>query len=209
LIIFEGINDRKRNMWSVEEIRNNYKNFDDSKIKELAQNPKGLRKEIVPILNEEIKKRNLDINLIEWVNYETNTFEGIEKRNLIDKIRKSKCSLCLTNSKLSGYKFNTLISALIVIKNKTEIQIICSDCAKKKKIKSMTKTFFLGWWSKKGMFSTPLYLIIDLINIFRKEAESKEIIEEFISDNTGLLRKILAKGNDLNEILATFNDSNN
>ena len=195
-------------MWTVEEIKKNYKNFDDSKIKELALNPKGLRKEIVPILNEEIKNRNLDIELIKWVNYETNTFEGIEKRNLIEKIRKSKCSLCSVNSDLSGYRFNTIISALIIIKNKTESQIICTDCAKSKRINSLTTTFFLGWWSKRGIISTPFTLISDLIKIFRKETESKEIFEEFIVNNTGVLRIILEKENNLNDILAKFNKPN-
>jgi hypothetical protein len=193
-------------MWTVDEIKKSYKNFDDSKIKELALNPKGLRKEIVPILNEEIKNRNLDIELIKWVNYETNTFEGIEKRNLIEKIRKSKCSLCSINSNLSGYKFNTIISALIIVTDKTENQIICNDCAKSNRLKSMSTTFFLGWWSKRGIISTPFTLISDLIKIFRKESESKEIFDEFIANNTGVLRVILEKENSLNEILAKFNN---
>lgn len=192
-------------MWTVEEIKKNYSKFDDWKIKELALNPKGLRKEIVPILNEEIKKRNLDIELIKWVNYETKTFEGLEKKNLIENIIKSKCSLCLENSNLRGYKFNTIISALVVITDKTENLIICNDCAKSKRLNSMSKTFFLGWWSKRGIISTPFTLISDLIKILRKESESKEIIDEFIENNTGVLR-ISLEQNNLNEVLAKFNN---
>lgn len=194
-------------MWTVKEIKRNYKNFDDSKIKELALNPKGLRKEIIPILNEEIKNRNLDVRLIEWIKYETNTFDGIEKRNLIQKIQKSRCSLCSINSQLNGYRFTTIISALIIIKNKTENKIICVDCAKHKRINSMVSTLFLGWWSKKGILLTPFTLISNFIKIFKNETESKEVIEEFITKNTGVLRIILEKENNLDQILAKFNES--
>jgi len=193
-------------MWTVEEIRENYRKFEDWKIRELAQNPSGLRKEIVPILIEEIKKRNLDIELITWVNYETNKFEGFEKKDLIKRILNSKCSLCNLNSNLKGYKFNTLISVLINITDKSESLIICNDCARKKRLNSMLKTFFLGWWSKRGIISTPFTLISDLINIFKKESVSKEIIDDYIENNTGMLRLSLEK-NNLNEMIAEFNNS--
>lgn len=193
-------------MWTVEEIRENYRKFDDWKIEELASNPKGVRKDIVPILNEEIERRNLDIALIKWVNYETNTFEGLERKNLILKIRKSECSICNETSKLNGYQFNTIVSALIVETHQRELQIICDDCARSKRLKSMRTTFFFGWWSGDGLFSTPLTLVSDFIRIFRKEAEDKEIMDEFIYNNTGMLRVALEKGYDLNDIIASFNN---
>jgi hypothetical protein len=194
-------------MWTVEEIRKNYRNFDDGKIKEIALNPKGLRKEIIPILNEEIRNRNLDIQLIEWVNYETNKFEGLEKQNLLEKIAKLKCSLCLVNSNLHAYRFNTIISALVTITDKTENLIICDQCAKSKRLNTMLKTFFLGWWSKRGIIATPFTLISDLIKIFRKKSESKEILDEFIENNTGILR-IIIEENNLENFIAEYNIEN-
>jgi|LakMenEpi03Aug12_release.lakeMendotaPanAssembly.Ray.scaffolds.fasta_scaffold393306_2 hypothetical protein len=194
-------------MWTVEEIRKNYRNFDDGKIKEIALNPKGLRKEIIPILNEEIRNRNLDIQLIEWVNYETNKFEGLEKQNLLEKIAKLKCSLCLVNSNLHAYRFNTIISSLVTITDKTENLIICDQCAKSKRLNTMLKTFFLGWWSKRGIIATPFTLISDLIKIFRKKSESKEILDEFIENNTGILR-IIIEENNLENFIAEYNIEN-
>ena len=52
-------------MNSIEEIIENYKNYSDQKIEYIAKNPTGLRKEIVPFLVEEIKRRKLNIELIE------------------------------------------------------------------------------------------------------------------------------------------------
>jgi hypothetical protein len=192
-------------MWTVEEIREKYRTFEDSKIRELANNPRGLRKEIVPILKEEIKRRNLDVAITEWIDNEINSFEGLERQNLVRKIAKSKCSLCRTDSNLDGYRFNTIISFLFIVKNKTEIRIICNNCAGSKRLTSMTTTFFLGWWSKKGIPLTPFTVVSDLIKIFRKEFESKKVIDQFIDGNTGTLRACLKKENGLDEVLAQFN----
>jgi len=182
-------------MLTVEEIRKTYRQFEDWKIKELALDPKALRIDIIPILNEEIKNRNLGIDLITWIQNETNTFEGLEKENLIREIIRSKCSSCFVNSNLSGYRFNTIFSALITITNKTEGLIICSDCARSKRLDSMLKTLVFGWWSRSGFIATPLALVSDLIRIFRPESESKKVIDQFIEDNTGALRLALQKNN--------------
>jgi hypothetical protein len=192
-------------IWTLEEITKNYKNFDDSKIKELALYPKGLRKEIVPVLNEEIRRRNLGIALIEWVNHETNVFEGLERKQLIEKIKRSTCSACGVDGHLSGYRFHTIISALVTITYKIENLIICETCAKQKKIRSMTTTFLLGWWSKKGFLSTPFVLVSDLANMFRKETVSTEIFDEFIEHHTGVLRIGFQKENGVGRVVAGFN----
>lgn len=195
-------------MWSVEEVKKKYQTFDDAKIKELARNPKGLRKEIIPLLLDEIKNRNLDSQLTAWVNYETHRFEGLEKKNLVDKIGRLKCSRCLVNRNLHAYRFNTLISALFVITDKTEDLVICAQCAKSKRLNTMLKTFFLGWWSKRGLIATPFTLISDAIRIFRKEAENKAILNELIENNTGKLR-ISLEENNLEQFIASFNNGTN
>lgn len=193
-------------MWTVEDFKKTYRNFDDSKIKELALRPNALRKDVIPILKEEIKRRNLDVSITEWVNNEINYFEGLERQNLIRKIAKSKCSSCSVNSGLDGYRFNTIISLLFVITDKTEARIICTNCAKNKRFSSMATTFFLGWWSKRGLFSTPVAFISDFIKIFRKQSESKKVYDEFIDNNTGTLRTGLQTEDGLNEVLAKFNE---
>jgi hypothetical protein len=71
----------------------------------------------------------------------------------------------------------------------------------------MLKTFFLGWWSKRGIIATPFTLISDLIKIFRKKSESKEILDEFIENNTGILR-IIIEENNLENFIAEYNIEN-
>ncbi len=69
----------------------------------------------------------------------------------------------------------------------------------------MLSNLLLGWWSKKGLFYTPFILLIDFIKIFRVESESAEIINNFITENTGLLRLYQDKKITLEKILDEFN----
>lgn len=177
-------------MYSIEEIKENYKDFPDSKIENIARNEsKGLRKEVLGILKEEIEKRNLDERLITWVNVETNTLTDFEKQSLIRKIENLKCPNCgQKESKLIGQKFNTIVSAIIWCNETTENRIICSNCGRKKKIKSFLINGLAGWWSRRGILLTPYTLIKDTINLFFKKKINDRIIEEFIEQNNGMFR---------------------
>jgi hypothetical protein len=177
-------------MYSIEEIRDNYKRFPDSKIKNIARNEsKGLRKEVLGILKTEIQKRNLDEQLITWVDAETNTLTEFEKQSLIIKIENLKCPNCgQKKSKLSGQEFNTVVSLIIFCNDLTQIRILCDYCGRNKKLKSMLITFFAGWWSRSGVLNTPYTIIKDTINLFYKKKINDRIITDFIEQNNGMFR---------------------
>lgn len=193
-------------MITIETIQENYRNYTDSKLFEIARNPKGMRKDVIPILKNELVKRQLNPQLIKWINYETNVFEGTERELLKYKITSSYCTKCNLNMNLKGYHFNTKISCLVEIKNDSLDKIICQECAKKERIKSMTTTLFLGWWSKSGILSTPFVLIDDFVKLFSIEKQSELILDEFIDNNTGYLRILFERKSDLYSLLTTFNN---
>ncbi|MCB0455166.1 MAG: hypothetical protein KDC62_07230, partial [Aequorivita sp.] len=95
-------------MYSIDEIRENYKEFSDSKIENIAKKEsKGLRKEVLGILKDEIEKRKLDKNLISWVETETKTYSGIERDLLIKKIQNLNCPKCSEKKdRLYGFEIN-------------------------------------------------------------------------------------------------------
>lgn len=177
-------------MYNVEEIRENYKGFSDSKIENIARNEsKGLRKEVLGILKEEIEKRNLDERLVTWVDAETNTLTDFEKQSLIRKIENIKCPNCgLKETKLIGQEFNTIVSIILLCNETTENRILCSNCGRNKKIKSFVINLLAGWWSRRGILLTPYTLIKDTINLFFKKKINDRIIAEFIELNNGMLR---------------------
>ncbi|MGB3606594.1 MAG: hypothetical protein WA775_08770 [Psychroserpens sp.] len=177
-------------MYSVEEIRENYKGFSDSKIENIARNEsKGLRKEILGVLKAEIEKRNLDARLITWVEAETNTLTDYEKQSLTRKIENLNCPKCgQKRSKLIGQEFNTIISVILWCNDITQNRILCYYCGRNKKFKSYLITGFAGWWSRRGILLTPYTLIKDTINIFYKKKINDRIIAEFIEQNNGMCR---------------------
>ncbi|MFT3796136.1 hypothetical protein [Flavobacterium sp.] len=192
-------------MLTAEEIKRNYKKFDDWKIIELAQDAGTLRKEIIPILNQEIKDRNLGDDLLIWVGLESNKFTGLERERLIDTIRKEKCSLCLEHGRLEGYEFTTIKSYFIDSQTKNETLIICTECAQTKRTDSIVTTLLWGWWSRYGLFYTPVEVILTLIRWIRHQQEDKETIDLFIDNTTGRIRKSLEKGT-LAALITAFNN---
>lgn len=177
-------------MYSAQEVKENYKNLSDSKIVSLAKNEsKGLRKEILSILNDEIESRNLDQNLITWVNAETNSFKGLERKALISKIKNLKCPKCNERTDiLYGFEINTITSFLIFSNYSRKEKILCNSCGKKEKRYALLITFFAGWWSRQGIFQTPWLIIKDSVNFMFLEKISNRIVNRVINDNTGYLR---------------------
>jgi len=192
-------------MIPVEDIRKNYEKYDDATILKIIRGAKDLRKEVVILLNDEIKKRNLDVNLIEFVKEETDFYEGAERELLINEIRNTVCTNCNYESELYGYTFNTLISFILGCNHEQKVQIICTSCAKKLRLKSMLTTLALGWWSKHGLFATPANLISDLIEMARKEKYSKRVINHFIDENTGSIRRLKKGNGEVSIIIRKFN----
>jgi hypothetical protein len=177
-------------MYSIEEIKENYQGFSDSKIENIARNEsKGLRKEVLQILKDEIVKRNLNQNLISWVDTEANLFEGIERKNLIDKIQKLNCPKCGLKSKLFGFETNTVKAALIFTSFKRNEVILCKSCGKQEKLNALLITFFAGWWSGKGFLMTPFTIIKDLSNFLFIDKISNRILNSFIDKTTGTYRR--------------------
>lgn len=179
-------------MLTKEELTEAYKNFNDQKIVNLAMNEsKSLREDAIPILEAEIGSRNLDKNLLNWIKLERNFFKGAELQNLKKTIQNSDCSECGKKfSNVQGFNIHYL-SALDAAYN-SEI-IVCENCGKQLRNKSYLKSATLGFLSFYGIINVPLYFIGELIASFSRNKKSETIIEEFIFQNTGLIRKL---GND-------------
>lgn len=177
-------------MYSLDEIKENYRGFSDSKVENIAKNEsKGLKKEVLRILKDEIIRRNLNPNLINWVNTEAKSYEGLERQTLLNNIQSQNCTKCNSKTKLFGFETNTVKSFLIgssIIKKEF---ILCRDCGKKKKLNTIGITFLAGWWSGKGFLSTPYYILTDIFNFLFINKISNRILNNFIDRYTGTFRR--------------------
>lgn len=195
-------------MYSVDEIRENYKSFSDSKIENIAKNEsKGLRKDVLGILKDEIKKRNLDKNLISWVETETKSFDGIERDSLKTKIQNLNCPKCSEKKdRLYGFEINQIVSVILFTNDTRNEKILCLSCGKKAKLKAILITFFTGWWSRRGILLTPWIVIKDSFNFLFINKISDKIINRLIDENTGHFRRKGTENGTLNRLIKRRNE---
>jgi len=197
-------------MHSIETIKENYKKFSDAKIEHIAlSESKSLRKEVLAILKDEIIERGLDERMINWVDAETNEFEGQEREVMINKILNLPCPECGENKdQLYGFEFNRIISFIILIEHSQLVKILCMRCGKRAKFYAILTTFFAGWWSRSGILATPFIVIKDTLNFLSIPKISNRILNQLIDDNTGFFRKVGNKTNILAHVIEQMNKEN-
>lgn len=199
---------KRKKVFEISEIKKHYERFDDDRIRIIAKNEaKGLRNEIIPILTEEIKKRNLGDHLIKWINAERRKLSTSEFELLKRKVKNSICVSCKQSRNLKGYEFSAVTGVLIGEIVTDYRLIICEKCGKKRRRNSAIWTAVFGWWSAKGLIWTPLVLINTVKAVIQEEKQSGEIIKSFIESHIG--RITLGKDSEdvIQKLLKEFNGS--
>lgn len=175
-------------MLDLNEIRENYKRYDDIKIRRVAKSEsRGLREEVVEILIEELHHRGFENSLIEWIQAERRILSPSELQNLKAKVKNSVCTCCQRNRNLRGYHFVTK-TGIVASTHTTEYKLIlCKDCGDQKRMRSTIHSIALGWISPVSLISYP-FLLAEKIKIHLKEDSlSEKIIERFITGNIGTI----------------------
>ncbi len=193
-------------MFEISEIKRNYERFDNHRIKGIARNDaRGLRDEVVPILINEIKKRNLGNHLIEWINAERRKLSKYELEELKQKVKGSICENCKQGRELKGFSFRTM-TAILINEFVTDYRlIICEKCGKKKRRKSAIWTTIFGWWSVIGFISMPFVLIGKIKASMQEDKQSEQIIESFIEANIGTITIEKDSKEVIQKLLKEFN----
>jgi Lhr-like helicase len=188
----------------IEQIKKNYENFDDSKIEILAKNEAGsLEPDVIPILVNEIKKRNLDIDLIKGIEAQTKELTEKKIQEIKLKIESLTCPECgQKESKLIGTLIRTVKSFIVFTSYKKTLIISCRTCADKKRKDAMITTAFLGWWGIPwGLFRTPQAIIASLTDNKKREQISDEILTVFAIENIGEIITNWDKENELTDFI--------
>lgn len=175
-------------MLNISEIQKNYQRYDDVKIRRLAESEsRGLRKEVVAVLIEEIKQRGFELTLIDWIHAERRLLSDVEMKALKSKIKNLVCPICKRNKNLKAYQFETK-TGIVVNSYSTEYKLIaCQHCGNRKRNRSTIHSILLGWISPVSFIAYPL-LLANKINIHINEDKlSDKLIEDFIKGNIGII----------------------
>jgi hypothetical protein len=178
-------------MWNMDlkDIEKNYERMPDYEIIRIATTgARGLRPEVFGIIENEIKKRNLnpDILLGAVAQNKEYTLEEIEK--YAELLKTLPCPICEnTREKLNGTISYTVKSFLIFTSYASEPTIACPDCLDKKNNGAILSTAPLGWWGfPEGFFKTLIYI---RKNIKAKKetriADSNETLLSYTLENIG------------------------
>jgi hypothetical protein len=133
---------------------------DQELIRVATQNAKGLRPEVFGIIENEIKKRNLNPDILKGALAQNKEYSIEEIENYSKLLRDLPCPICgNTDEKLNGTISHTVKSFIIFTTYGTEATIACPNCLDKKNNNAMISTLLLGWWGLPwGVFKTPIYI---------------------------------------------------
>jgi hypothetical protein len=174
----------------IEDIRKNYRNFDDSKIQELAkQDASKLRPDVVLILMEEIRRRNLSENLISGIDAQLKILSPEELLDYCTLIQKQPCPICNGKTqKLNAIILKEVMSVILLSNVTSHLKIGCPQCLKESKSKINLKTALLGLWSTKGIFYTIKALVQNKrMEKYIRNYEPNEILKSYILENIGVI----------------------
>ena len=172
----------------LKRIEENYASMSDEKIEQIAsKDAYGLRPEVYKIIEKEIKKRNLNPDLLIAAKAQNQQFsiEEIEKYSNI--LRSLPCPICgSTTEKLNGTLAHKVKSMIILTYTTAEPVIACPSCLDKTNNNAIFSSILLGWWGGIGIFKTPIAIYKNLkAQKYNDMAESNPAMLAFTASHIG------------------------
>lgn len=135
-------------------IAENYAKMSDAELERVATtDAHGLRPEVFEIIEQEIKKRNLNPELLQSAIAQNKEYTVTEIENYSKLLRDLHCPICGdTSTKLNGTISHTVKSFIIFTSYGTEPTIACPGCLDKRNNNAILSTALLGWWESRGDF---------------------------------------------------------
>lgn len=142
-------------------IEENYARMSDAELERIATtDTHGLRPEVYQIIENEIKKRNLNPNLASGAKAQNKEYTIEELEAYSKLLRELPCPICGNHKEqLNGTVSYTVKSFLFLTRSTAEPTIACGSCLDKKNNDAIQSTALLGWWGIPwGILNTPVYI---------------------------------------------------
>lgn len=149
----------------LSEIEKNYERMSDSRLIEvITTNAQGILPEVISIIENEVKKRNLDPDLINCLIAQNEQHSIEDIYYYAELLRNCPCPICNnTRDKLNGTIYHSIKSILVTTITETRWIIACPDCLDKQIRKAIVSCSLLGWWGIPwGILKTPVYIYRNL-----------------------------------------------
>ena len=193
------------NGYDLKDIAVNYSKKTDSELIHIAtEKAQGLRPGVLEIIENEIKKRNLNPNILEGAKAQNREYSLEEIKELSQKLRTLPCPLCGNKTaKLNGTVMHTAKSFIIFTTFRKEPIIGCPDCLDKKNQDSITSTALLGRWGIPwGILKTPFYIYNNIkAKKHNRISEPNETLLSFTMENIGQIETYKEDPEKLKQII--------
>ncbi len=193
------------NGYDLKDIAENYSKKTDSELIHIAtEKAQGLSPGVLEIIENEIKKRNLNPNILEGAKAQNREYSLAEITELAQKLRSLPCPLCGNKTaKLNGTIMHTAKSFIIFSFFRKEPIIGCPDCLDKKNQESIASTALLGWWGIPwGILKTPFYIYNNIkAKKHNRISEPNETLLSFTMENIGQIETYKEDSEKLKQII--------
>lgn len=177
----------------------------DSELIHIAtEKAQGLRPGVLEIIENELKKRNLSLNILEGAKAQNREYSLAEITELSQKLRSLPCPMCGNKTAiLNGTVMHTVKSFIIFSTFRKEPIIACPDCLDKKNQESIFSTALLGWWGfPSGFLKTPFYIYYNIKSKKQNRiAEPNETLLSFTLENIGQIETYKEDPEKLKQII--------
>jgi hypothetical protein len=175
--------------FDLKDIAEYYSKKSDSELIEIAtEKATGLRPGVMEIIENEIIKRNLNLNILEGVKAQNKEYSLEEIKELSQILRSLPCPLCGSKTaKLNGTIMHTAKSFIVFSFFRKEPIIGCPNCLDQKNKEAITSSALLGWWGiPAGILKTPFYIYNNLQEKKQNRiSEPNQTLLSFTLENIG------------------------
>jgi len=128
-------------------VRETYQRLTDAELTRVAtQDAAGLTPEAQEIVQEEIKRRGLDISIVRGVQAQNRKYTIAEIDAYCELVRALDCPLCASYVKLNATMTNQVVSVIVMTHYKKKVVVACPDCLDKANTNALTTSVLAGWW---------------------------------------------------------------
>lgn len=193
----------------IKEIEKNYaKMFDEEIIRIATSSAHGLRPEIFRIIENEIKKRNLNPDLMQGVLAQNRDYSQQEIEKYSNLLRNFSCPICGdSQQKINAAVVHTVRSFIFFTIYNRQLTIACHDCLKRAISNALLSSSIFGWWGIPGGFiKTPksIYLNFREKKAINVNTPSKSL-QKFVLGNIGQIETYKDDSEKMNELIRNAN----
>lgn len=176
----------------LREIEKNYERMSDNRLIEvITTNAQGIQPEVVSIIENEIKKRNLDPDLLNSLIAQNEQHSIEDIYHYAEPLRNCPCPICNnTRDKLNGTIYHSIKSIIVMSITETRWIIACPDCLDKQNRKAIVSCSLLGWWGIPwGILTPPVYIYRNLkVKGENRISDPNGPLLSFTADNIGQIK---------------------